>query len=627
VLAVLSAMSAVVSAGVAVPVLAATRSGAIPPMVAAGPGGRALLAWGSPGGVRVRERGVSGGWGPVGAISGPQVYPELVAWGPRDAVAVLATDQSEVATGQQNAVRKLIVFRRAPGSQSFQAPSIVAQGRPIVLSGAAADASGAIAIVAQLDQATVLLTAAGGGAWAAPQQLASSEAAVAVGAGGRVVVAYYDWQRRGVYVRTGRAGSALGAARLLSARRTPAFDIVTAIDGAGNATIAFTIDDPDDRHRRAALVVTRRRPGGRFGPLMVVGRGGPPQLGAGFASVQIAAAGATTALLWDPNPPDDPHGDDGRLKVAIARGAGRFARAQSPSSPATRTTWLSMPAVTVNDAGDVLLTYAYANAVHASQRSVRSPRFGAPHVVSTLGSGRIRPGALQGGATAAAALLSNHRPLIVYNNLQGENVVVSTLSGPRPDLTAPHTTVTLPPSTTAQLLTTSVLSATIRCSETCIVQAHATLRTDTGRTVLYEDGADIVRPGDTLAKHFAFDPTKKAGRARANARVTLTVTVENTSGATATTRRPIKLGARPSASAACARHSCAGRPHRRRHVSQIAGAVKLRRAWPAIPLRDGVIPSRTPDAPAHPRVRTLRRRLRIARRAAPARRPCRRSRR
>ena len=333
-----------------------------------------------------------------------------------------------------------------------------------------------MAIVVQLDQTrTVLLTAAGGGAWAVPEQLASSEAAVAVGAGGRVVVAYYDWQRRGVYVRTGRAGSAIGAERLLSARRTPAQDIVTAIDGAGNATIAFTSDDPHDRYRRAALVATRWRPDGRFGPLVgaspaAVPRSSAPALGACRSrppARQPPCCGMPTRPIFQ-------NRDDGRLRVAIARDAGRFARPQSPSSPAAGNTIPFMPAVAVNDAGDVLLTYAYANAVHASQRSGGNPRFGAPHVISTLGSGRVGSGALQ-GATPVAALLSDHRPLIVYNNLQGAQVVASSLSGPRPDLTAPQATVKLPrpaPLPNCWPLTRSAQRSAARKPASCTLARH-----------------------------------------------------------------------------------------------------------------------------------------------------------
>ena len=93
--------------------------------VAAGPEGRALLVWASSGDVRVRERGASGGWGPVGAIAGPQVYPELVAGGPRDAVAIVATDQSEDAPGQPTLDASWLCFaaRRARRASRRRRPS------------------------------------------------------------------------------------------------------------------------------------------------------------------------------------------------------------------------------------------------------------------------------------------------------------------------------------------------------------------------------------------------------------------------------------------------------------------------------------------------------------------------
>jgi hypothetical protein len=315
-------------------------------------------------------------------------------------------------------------------------------------------------------------------------------------------------------------------------------DVAAAIDEAGNATIAFGRKDGASSDRPAELVAVRARPGERFGSPAVVGRGGPPVMGAGFAVIRLAAAGTTTALTWDPNDSGDPKHSDGRHGVAIAHSAGRFGRAQRPSAaplgPSGIHGWPLAPVVAVDRAGDVLFAYSYGiygTAVHVAERRSRSARFSAPRVVSTLGHG--------GGPTVA--LLSDRTPLVIWTDSGGQLHSTLRLAGPLVDQTPPRATVTLAPRTEAQLRKHNALRVTIGCSEACIVQAHAHLRTKTGRAFASAE-ATLRRAGSAVTKRFAFDPTRWAGRARTGSRLRVTVNVENASGASTEVVRQITLG-------------------------------------------------------------------------------------
>jgi hypothetical protein len=495
-------------------------------VVAGGPQGRALVTFEADAGLQLAERGASGSWSTLRTIAPPQVFPGLVAWGPDGAAVVLADDRSDAG------LEKLVMFRRAAGAESFDVTTL-AQASSIGVH-AVADARGDIAVLVLRDRAdTVLLTSAAGKAFAAPQKLRSDVPtyAFAVGGDGQLVAAGYDYRRRGVYASRGTVGGSLGAPQLL-AERAGSQEVVAAVDDAGTATVAF--DDRRDPDSPSALVAVRARAAARFGSAAVIGRG---------EGLNAAAAGTTTALAWQPAAPKSFDGSgayDATLRVAIARGSGRFARAQAPSAPAVGHGTPSRPTLAVDRPGDVALAYAYGNSVHATLRSARSARFGPPHVISTLGAGNLLPEALQGVAPVTA-LLSDGRPLIAYSDLHGAIIAATRLRGPRPDLTAPHVTVTLQRDAAAVLRATNAVRAKIRCSETCIVSATATLHT-AHTTTLYEPGATILLRGHTLTKRFWFDPAKHAGRVGRNARLRVTIHVENASGVSSDTAKQVTLG-------------------------------------------------------------------------------------
>jgi hypothetical protein len=507
-----------------------TGSGATSVVAAGGPHGRALVSFEADAGLQLAERGVDGRWGRLQTIAPQQVFPELVTRAPDGAAVVLADDRSDAG------VEKLVVFRRAPGAASFGVTTL-AQASGIGIR-AATDGRGDIAVlVSRAHAAGVLLTAVAGNAFAAPRPVPNDipTDAVAIGGDGQVVIAGYDRRRRGVYASRGTAGGSLGAPHLLATPRAAPQQVVAAIDDAGTATVAFD----DARNRDSALVALRARPATPFGSAAVIGRG---------ERLVAAAAGTTTALAWQPSAPasfDGLHAYDAKLRVAIARGSGRFARAQAPSAPAVGEDTPSRPTLAVDRAGDVLLVYAYGllegNAVHATLRSARRARFGPPHVISTPGTGNLLPEGLQ-GAEPVAALLSERRPLVAYADAHGAIAAATRLSGPRPDLTAPRATVTPQRHATAALQATNAVNVNVRCSETCIMRATATLHT-AHTTTLYEPGATVLPRGRTLTKRFWFDPAKHAGRIGRHARLRVTIHAENASGASSDTTRQIMVGA------------------------------------------------------------------------------------
>ncbi len=494
-------------------------------IVAAGPEGRALMAWNSDLGLRFAERTPDDRFTEPATIAPPKTYPAFVSSGPGGSATVLAYDESGIAPSG------VVQVSRPAGATAFSAPAPFAAAGTLRVVSAASNARGDSALLVKpFPGNLVLLTALRGGPFGQPQEVPSSSetAAVAVGGDGRVVVAYYDFgSAKGVSAQLGAVGAPLGPATRLS---TSIFsDVGVALDDEGNATVAFVRSDERGRSRGAELVARRAGPDGRFGPARVVARGNPPIMGAGFASFKLAAAGSTTALAFDPN------GEDGRLGVAIARGSGRFEAAQRPTAANIRDFVRQPfhPVVAVDRAGDVLLAYNTGfngNAVYATERRAGRDRFSSPRVISSLGFGGI----------PAPALLSDRTRLIAWD-YDGDVFYATRLtSGRRPDLSPPQASVTLLRGTETRLRARNTAGVRIRCSEACLVTGRATLRTSTGRTIRGA-GRTILNAGVTIIKRFAFDPAARAGRARGGSILRVTIDVENASGASREIVKQIRL--------------------------------------------------------------------------------------
>jgi hypothetical protein len=382
-----------------------------PLIVAAGPGGRALITGNAPRGMPLVERTAGVGWRAARTISPREVYPLFAAWGPGRSTVVIAYDQ------RQNRVRKILALRRAPGAKRF-AISTLAQAAIVEVIDAAADPRGDIAVLVRVGlRRVVLLTAARGGAFSEPRTIPRAhEAAVGVG-GGRLVVASYD--RTGVSVRAGSVRGTLATPQRLSSVLPPDGDVRAAVDAAGVATVAFVRRVPSDPLHRTALMAARAREGERFAAAAVVGRGGPPEMGAGLADIEIAAAGTTTALTWVPNDRSDLN-PAGRLGIAVARAAGDFGPAAHPSAPALDSyDGPRAPALAVGAAGDVVLAYAYAGAVHATAWPAAGLGFAPPQVVSTRGH----------GGAPAVAVLADGSPLVAFHDARGAILATTRLDG------------------------------------------------------------------------------------------------------------------------------------------------------------------------------------------------------
>jgi hypothetical protein len=487
--------------------------------LAAGPGGSALAivptyCTGCNDG-RVAERDASGRW-TLRTIAPRGMFPDFVASGPGGAATVIAIGNASGGTGA-------FVLRRPAGAERFDAPVPMALGGQIYSAPrTVSDARGDIAFLTDVKGPdsvvrTILVAAARQGAFGAPQELAgpTETTAVAVG-GGRVVIAYTN--RRGVYARTGTIGAPLGAPQLLATRSVGEPGV--GIDDAGDATVAF-----DQRGKTSfdhALMAARARPGERFGAPTVLGRA---QAEFGF-SAHGAAAGTTMALTWQ-----RPFSDDSRVRVSVARGAGRFGR--SETMPASNRDQPYRPVAAVSPAGDVLLAYAYGydGAVHAAMRRAGSPRFGPLHVISKLG---------EGGAPSVA-WLSDGRPLVVYHSRGGGLLATTHLTGPAPDLTPPRVDIKLSSDTLDELRATNVITVTVRCTEPCMLRTRASLRTHDGRTVADGVSRKLLGRRATFTERFAFDTGKRAGRAGDGSRVRVTVDAQNASGASSEAVKQIEL--------------------------------------------------------------------------------------
>lgn len=491
--------------------LLAAPSAASAVTVAIGEQGRALMTWPSPSGLQFAERTAGGAFESPQTIAPANVYPAFLAAGPGTTASVLAYDTG--TTG-------LVTIRRPDQAPAFEAPSPLLQAPGVYVLHAAANARGDGAVLVRPGPGhLVLLTSVRGGPLERPQQIATSSetATVAVGGDGGVVVAWYEFTgTRGVRASLGTVDSPLGPPQRLSSGIFS--DVEAALDDHGTATIAFARTDEDHRSRGAELVARRAGPDARFGAPRVVARGGPPSMGAGFASFRLAAAGTTTALAFDPNDAE------GSLGVAIARGGGRFDRPQRPT-PASRSFLMQPfnPAVAVDRAGDVLLAYTlgiYGYPVHATERRAGSDRFTSPRVLSTLGH----------GGAPSAALLTDRTRLVAWDDGHGDMRYTTRLAGRRPDLTPPRASVVLLQGTERLLRASNTARVRIRCSEACLVTGRATLRTTTGRGIVGA-GERVLRAGGSFVKRFAFDPAKRAGRARGGSILRVTIDVENASGA------------------------------------------------------------------------------------------------
>ncbi len=477
-------------------------------------GSPALITWANGAGLQLAERTSGGTIGAARTIAPPRTSPAFAYPGAGGAANVFAYSDFGPASG-------MVRIERAPGAREFQPP--VPFGPPGVhVLRSASNARGDVAVLARIYHGPLLLlTASRGGPLSTQHQLptGSSTTAVAIDREGRFVAAWYDFAGgSGASAILGSVDGPLGPVRRLSASATFS-EVGAAIDDTGTATVAFSRADAEHRERPAELVVRRTAPDGRFGPARVVARGGPPIMGAGFASVRLAAAGRTTALAFDANDVD------GRLGVAIARGDGRFGGVQRPTTAVRASFRLQPfhPAVAVDRAGDVLLTYNfgfYGNAVHATERRAGSDRFTSPRVLSSLGH----------GGAAVPALFDDRTRLVAYDDRTGALRTKTRLVGRRPDLTPPRVDIALLPGTEATLRETNGFGARIRCSEACLLSVRATLRTPTGRTIRYERDLSQ-RAGVGVLRRFEFDPARRAGRARDDSILRVTVDAENASGA------------------------------------------------------------------------------------------------
>jgi hypothetical protein len=433
----------------------------------------------------------------------------------------------------------LVQALRPAGAAAFGAPAVVGSGSFAEVLSAGIDARGDVAaVVTTGPRHAALVTAPAGGAFGAPQDVSADggfaeTAAVGVGPDGRLVVAYHDGVSRAL-VRAGAIGAPLGAPQLLArTRNRPDFGV--AVDAAGTATVAFSRTLPGNRIAMA-MAVARARAGAGFGPVTTLDRGPNAQ------RPQVAAAGSTTAVAWESLTTSD------RVRVAVARGAGAFARAQAPAAPPVRLrgeagrfpSEAGTPRIAVDAAGDVLLAYQYGpfGAVHATVRRAASARFGAPRVMSALGH----------GGPAAAALLDDGRPVVAFAD--GDRAFAATrLAGTRVDRTPPGLTLT--PLSVTDLRRSGTATTTARCSRPCVIQALGRLTTGRGAPGRGQVIARRFRRPQVLAANtplpigVALTPAGRAalaatGRAQAH----ITVTVANPSGAARTARVAFDIGRR-----------------------------------------------------------------------------------
>jgi len=398
---------------------------------------------------------------------------------------------------------------------------------------AAANARGDLAaVVSTGPRHAVLVTAPAGGAFGPPQDInpggLADTAAVGLGPDGALVVAYYDGVSRAL-VRRGAIGAALGAPQALAqVRNRP--DFSAAIDDAGTATVAFGRSLGRDG---IGVAVARARSGAPFGAPVTLDRGPNAQV------PQVAAAGSTTAVTWLSLTARE------RVRVVMARDAGRFGRPQTPATgrfelrgEAGRVpSEAGVPTVAVDRAGDVLLAYPYGpfNAVHETLLRAGSKRFVAPRILSALGHGGV----------PAAALTDDRRPIVAWAD--GEGVFAATGLG-RPVFTrAPDVTLSRP--SVAELRRTGAVTVTARCAPRCEIVANARLTTGRGGPGLVISRQarppQVIAANAPLRLRFALTPAgRTALQATGRAQVKVIVTAANVSGAARTARQAFDVGRR-----------------------------------------------------------------------------------
>ena len=508
---------------------AETRAGEV--SVKAGPDGRAVLAWAAGGRrVEVSEFAPATGFGPATKVlEAPTAGDAFGALTP-DRLVVLAT------RGQAAGLPTEAVAVERQTSGAFSAPATIAAGEQFAqVVGVDANARGDVAATIRVSsQRVVLVTAPRGGRFGAPQEIGRPgdrfyTAAVAVGPDGRLVVAYYDG-RSLAYAQRGSVGGPLGAPQVLSRTRYYP-DFRAAIDGAGTATVAYV---RNIGRRAAAVVAARARAGHSFGPTRILARSSNVLLSS------LAAAGTTTAVSWDDVT------SSGGVRVAIARGSGRFGRPQSPVARPFKLrgeagrypSQANSVRLAVDARGDVLAAYPYGpfGSVHVATLRAGRRSFGSPYVVSSLGN----------GGYPQAALTTRRRPIVAWRTSDGAVHATGSARGDAVSFHPPRPTLTR--IDTGELGSHGVVTTKLRCSSSCayFVIARITTGRARGQVITRRHlGQRVLRAGSAETLRFEL----KAGGAQAfqrtgRAQIKVIVTAANASGASHTVRRVVELGRR-----------------------------------------------------------------------------------
>jgi hypothetical protein len=521
--------------------VAADGSGPTRVAVAADPAGGALLAWvahpdDTDQALRVRERRADGTYGPTQELMRARsIGVPAVAVGPDGSALVLvsrATGATQVETG-------IVALRRPRSDAPFGPPTAVTEAKQYaVILSAAANTSGDVVAVAVTDRQGMALSTHTGDAPTTTTPLGPvGTAGVAVGDGGRVVVATYADGGRDINVRLGSVGAPLAPPRTLARLRSRP-DLQAAVDAQGTATVAFSRDLAGNA---IGVVAARARAGRAFGAPVVLDHGPNAQIAG------VAAGGSRTAVAWENlTSAREP------VRVAFARGPGGFDGVQAPGTRTVRlrgeagriASVAGFPVVAVSPGGDVLLAYPYGpfQAVHATVRRAEAARFTVPRVLTALGPGGV----------PTPAFLSGGKPFVA--TADGSAITAAArLDGPRPDLTPPAVTTT--PLSVSELRSDGTVTTRVRCSAPCVAQASARITTGTGRpgapagqriSRQFRRAVVLQPAGTTLTIRFIAparvrDAFARTGRASAK----VIVTVANASGAARTSRRAFDVGRRP----------------------------------------------------------------------------------
>ena len=197
------------------------------------------------------------------------------------------------------------------------------------------------------------------------------------------------------------------------------------------------------------------------------------------------------------------------------------------------------PSIAVDDAGDVLLAYAYGlQSTHATLLPAGTDHFLAPTVLSSLGH----------GGTPTAAFAANRDPLVAFADRSGV-FLADALRGTPVNLRAPQANAD--PLDPAELRDHTRVTARVGCSSTCVVSVGWRITTGgrgidgTAPTVISRHGmsGEILRAGERRsftfdAKPSAADSLLGSGRAKAS----VSITVANASGVSRTIRQRVEFG-------------------------------------------------------------------------------------